>query len=160
MPIDNLISIAFTDAELKAIDDALAVIETVFDNKAVQLTAKESQRYGKLGNETENWSNIVFEDSKAAPQLVPAFINNEEWAKDEKARDQLSPRATRLENIARQVSDTNRMIGFDIYQTCLSVYNNTKYLSTQNVPGTKAYYDKWSIQFPGRGGKKEPETTT
>lgn len=149
MPITNTISIEFTTAELKQMDDALTQLENVFKNKVVQLTAKESQRYGKLGNQTENWSNMIYADSKTATNLIPSFIDQKEWAKDEIVRDQLSLRATRLENLAQQVLDTNRVIGFDIYQTCLTVYNNCKYLSTQNMPGAKTYYEKWSAQFPG-----------
>ena len=150
MPITNVISIELTATELKQMDDALTALETIFKNKAVQLTPAESQQYGKLGNKTENWSNMVYTDSKTAPSVITSFIDQKEWAKDEVTRDQLSNRATRLENITQQISDTNRVLGFDIYQTCLSVYQNCKYLSTQNMPGTKALYEKWSTQFAGR----------
>ena len=157
MPIDNLISISFTPAEIAQIDAALSSLETVFQGKVVQLTPKESQFYGKLGNETENWSNMVFTDAAVAPAgTIPGFVDTAGWNKDETTRSQLSPAATRLENIAQQVTDTNRMVGFDIFQTCRTVYNNVKYISSQNAPGAKALYQKWSIQFPGKKGKKTP----
>ena len=157
MPINNLISIAFTPAELAQIDALFTNLETLFAGKLVQLTATQSQRYGKLGNETENWSNMIFTDAATAPAgTIPAFLSKPEWDKDATARGQISNRATRLENISRQLTDTNRLIGFDIYQTCLTVYNNVKYLTTQNVPGAKALYEKWSVQFPGNKTKKAP----
>jgi uncharacterized circularly permuted ATP-grasp superfamily protein len=157
MPVTNLISIEFTDAELTQMDQALLILETIFKDKAVQFTPKESQKYGKLGDETENWVNMIYTDTETATDLVPQFVDRTEWAKDEKVRNQLSKRSTRLENIATQIADTNRLVGFDIYQTCRSVYNNTKYLSTQNIPGAKAYYEKWSTQFKGKNRKKENE---
>ncbi len=157
MPVTNLISIEFTDAELTQMDQAITTLETIFKNKAVQFTPKESQRYGKLGDETENWVNMIYTDTETATDLVPVFIDRAEWAKDEKVRGEMSRRVTRLESIATQITDTNRLVGFDIYQTCRSVYNNTKYLSTQNVPGAKAYYEKWSTQFAGKGIKKAKE---
>ena len=150
MPISNVMSIEFTTTELKQMDDAITALETIFKNKAVQLTPAESQQYGKLGNKTENWSNMIYNDSKTAPNIIPSFVDQKEWTKDEVARDQLSNRVTRLENITQQISDTNRVIGFDIYQTCLSVYQNCKYLSAQNMPGSKALYEKWSTQFVGK----------
>ncbi len=153
MPITNVISIEFTAAELKQLDDAIATLETIFKTKAVQLTPAESQQYGKLGNKTENWSNMVYNDSKTAPSVIPSFVDQKEWAKDEAARDQLSSRATRLESITQQISDTNRVIGFDIYQTRLSVYQNCKFLSAQDMPGAKALYEKWSTPFSGRRHK-------
>jgi hypothetical protein len=156
MALSNLIDLEFTEQELKDFDAHLEGMENIFKNKTVQLTAKESQRYGKLGNETENWANMIHADSTTTPELVPAFVDKAAWAKDEKARDQLSNRATRLETLSRQVVDTNRVLGFDIYQACLTVYQNTRFLSTKNVPGTKAYYDKWSVQFNQKGGGGQP----
>ena len=152
MALSNLIDIEFTEQELKEFDAHLDGLENIFKNKVVQLTPKESQRYGKLGNETENWANMICTDSESATELIPAFVDTPALKKDEKARGQLSGRATRLENLTRQVTDTNRVLGFDIYQACLSIYQNARFLSTKNAPGSKAYYDKWSIQFNQKGG--------
>ncbi len=160
MPIENLISISFTDAELATIDNALTALETAFAGRLVQLTKKESQQYGKLGNETENWTNMVHDDVAGAPAaMVPAFVDKAEWDKDEKVRDQLSARVTRMENIAQQLTDTNRLVGYDIYQTCRTVYNNVKYMTTQSVPGAKVLYDKWSVQFPAKRKKNTAPTS-
>jgi hypothetical protein len=75
MALSNLIDIEFTSGELKDIDAHLTGLETIFKNKVVQLTAKESQRYGKLGNETENWANMICTDTETATDLVPAFVD-------------------------------------------------------------------------------------
>jgi len=157
MALDNLIEIEFTDDELRQIDAHLNGLEAIFKPKVVQLTPKESQRYGKLGNERENWVNMIHADTKTATDLVPTFVNRPAWDKDEKARDQLSPRATRLDNLNRQVTDTNRLIGFDIYNTCNSVYQNARFLSTKNAPGSKAYYEKWKQQFEQKGSGDDSE---
>lgn len=161
MSIDNLISIEFSDAELAEIDKQIAGIEAVIKNKVLQLTAEQSKLYGKLGNETENWAAMISADSKAEPKVVPDFVDTAEWAKDEKARLGLSPRATKLLSLAQQLTDTNRVIGYDIYQVCLSVYGNARFLASKNVPGIKALYEKWSVQFPGarkKAAKTNPAT--
>ena len=149
MSIDNLISIEFSDGELTAIDKAIGDIEAVIKNKVLQLTAEQSKLYGRLGNETENWAAMISADSKTEPKVIPDFVDTAEWGKDEKARQSLNPRATKLLSLAQQLIDTNRVIGYDIYQVCLSVYGNARFLATKNVPGIKALYEKWSIQFPG-----------
>jgi hypothetical protein len=158
MALSNLIDIEFTDQELKDLDAHLDGIQAIIKNKVVQLTPKESQRYGKLGNETENWVNMIHADSKQAPDLVPVFIDKAAWDKDEKARDQLSDRATRLADLSRQVTDTNRLLGFDIFNTCSTVYQNARFLSTKNAPGSKAYYDKWKVQFEKKDGGDDGDT--
>lgn len=147
MALDNLIDIEFTEQELTDLDAHLDGIQAIIKDKVVQLTPKESKRYGKLGNERENWAKMILTDSKTAASLVPSFIDTKSWDKDVKAREQISPRASKLANISRQVTDTYRLLGFDIYQTCGSVYQNARYLSTQNAPGSKSYYDKWKVQF-------------
>lgn len=160
MTLNNLISIQFTEVELTQIDIALSSLEHVFAGKLVQLTHDESQRYGKLGPANENWVTMIYDDCQATQlKLVPDFVDKAEWTKDEVARHQLSKRVTRLETISQQIVDTNRAIGFDIYQTCLSVYNNTKFCTEQGVPGTKVYFDKWKAYFSGRGSSKKSPTT-
>jgi hypothetical protein len=156
MSLGNQISISFTDPELQIIDDSLTAIEKVLTGKTVQLKPEESRRYGKLGNETENWVEMVNTDCITVPALVPAFVDTNEWAIDEAARAAISPRLSRMEAISKNLGDTNRLIGFDIYNTCLAVYNNVRYLMTQNVPGSSAYYEKWKVQFPGRPHSVQP----
>jgi hypothetical protein len=156
MALQNMISISFTDPELQTIDDSLSAIEKVLAGKIVQLKAEESQRFGKLGNETENWVEMVHTDSNTMPALVPAFVDTNEWAIDEAARAAISPRLSRIEALAKNLGDTNRLIGFDLYNTCLAVYNNVRYLTTQNVPGSSAYYEKWKVQFPAHHVKADP----
>ena len=112
-----------------------------------------------MGNETGNWIEMVFSDCQATPDLVPTkVVNMAEWEKDETARKQLTPRLNRLESLTNNLSSTNRMIGFDMYNTTLGVYNSVKYEASQNVPGTQSFIDRWSIQFPGHGGGRPPKT--
>jgi len=160
MALDNLIDIEFTDQELTDMDAHLDGLQAIIKNKVVQLTAKQSKQYGKLGNERENWAKMIHADSKTAATLVLAFVDTKGWDKDVKAREQLSPRAGKLADISRQLTDTYRLLGFDIYQTCGSVYQNARYLSGQNAPGSKAYYDKWKVQFEKKdndGGDDTPD---
>jgi len=160
MALDNLIDIEFTDQELNDLDAHLDGIQAIIKNKVVQLTAKESQRYGRLGNERENWATMIHTDSKTANTIVPSFVDTKSWDRDVKAREQLGPRASKLADISRQVTDTYRLLGFDIYQTCGSIYQNARYLSTQNAPGSKAYYDKWKVQFETKDSGGDDDTPT
>jgi hypothetical protein len=48
MALDNLISVAFTEAELKEIDDAMATLERVFKGKAVNLTPEQRVQYSRV----------------------------------------------------------------------------------------------------------------
>ncbi len=153
MALQNQISVAFTDDELKQIDEHIAGIEAIVKQKVVPLTAAQNSLYGKLGNENESWAETVYADCKQVPKLVPTdVVDVAEWDKDEVARKQLSPRVSRLEALISDIEGTNRLLGFDIYNTCLTVYKYGKTMMDLGVAGFKKYYEKWSVQFPGRKG--------
>lgn len=160
MALDNLVNLEFTAAELSAITAHLEGLEAIVKSKSVQLTKAENKRYGKLGLENENWANTIFQDTETAPDLAPSFINRAIWASHEKVRDQLMAIITRLENLTKEAVETNRLVGYDIYHTCLSVYQNVRFLSNHNVPGTKVFYEKWKQQFTGKNGVKINEETS
>ena len=120
-----------------------------YHDRLISLTPKQSQLYGRLGNETENFTTMIHDDVKTSPALKPEFVSDAEWQKDLDARKAIYPRATRLFSIAQRFVDTARLLGYDIYNTSLSVYNNVKFLASRNQAGAKTYYEKWSVQYPG-----------
>ena len=159
MAIDNVHKVEFTEAEIKVLNDAIAAIEQVFKNKAVQLTKEEGRHFGRLGKESEGWAIAVHQDVVSNPMLIPTHIDAEVWAKNELAHEILNPLIKRLENITQQVKDTNRVVGYSLILACKAVYKNAKVLSEQNVLGFKLYYDKWKVQFANRGRKKASKKT-
>jgi hypothetical protein len=160
MALDNLVHVEFTDAELDEINLHLTRLESILKSKAVQLSTTENKRYGRLGEGNENWANTIFLDTETAPEMIPPFVDRNEWAAHEKVRDQLLTINSRLDALALEVVETNRMVGYDIYHTCLAVYQHAKYLNKIGVPGSKHLYNKWSIQFVHKGGSKSTDTST
>lgn len=159
MAIDNVLQVAFTDAEVKMLNDAIITIEKVLKNKVVQLTASDAHHYGKLGKGTEGWASEVYHDIVSNPMLVPSHINAEFWTSNQRAHEILSPLTKKLESITQQMKDTNRVVGYNIVLACNAVYKNAKQLSLQNVVGFKLYYDKWKVQFASRGNRKNKKNT-
>lgn len=149
MSLDNQISINFTPTELDTIDQAIANLEGVLDGKLIALTPKQSQLYGKLGNETENFTNMILQDINQDANVKPSFVNVAEWEKDVAARNALMPRLTRIEGLVRRMEDTSRLLGFDIFNSALAVYNSAKYLAANNQGSARTYYERWSVQYPG-----------
>ena len=159
MAIDNVHQVEFSDAEIKVLNDAILAIEEVLKNKTVQLKADDARHYGKLGKATEGWAVQVLQDATNNPMLVPSHVDAEIWVKNAKAHEILSPLAKRLESIAVQMNDTNRVIGYNIVLACSAVYRTAKEFCYQNVVGYKVYFDKWKVQFANRGRKKAAVTT-
>ena len=100
-------TIEFSEMELNRINNALLMLEEAFAGKLIKDVNSEQQ--GKEP-EIENICTIPTDDGTMHTMAVPAFTNIAQWGRDEKAREQLHPIATRLKNIAQQVVNTDRAV--------------------------------------------------
>jgi len=147
MATNNLISFELSAADAAALDAALTTIEGILNPKVIALTPEENQLYGKMGNETENYAKMVFDDTNTNPNLVPPHVDKVEWTKDVEARAAIAPRLSRINDLAAKLDQTNRLIGFDIFNAVSSTYTYTKYMAKENNPGFSAYFEKWKVQY-------------
>ncbi|MDR1338693.1 MAG: hypothetical protein LBK58_01330 [Prevotellaceae bacterium] len=152
MALDNLISVSFTEDELARIDRALMEMETIIKGKAVNLTPKQRQLYGRVAYEMEVWVDKTFSHMQQDPKLVPSYINMEEHTADITAHRALNPRIERLNGILQSMEDTNRLLGSDLYNNSLAYYRNLREAAKVNAVGASARYSDLKQQFPG--GKK------
>ena len=150
MAIENLISVTFSADELQQLDEHLTALESILTAKCISLTPEQRRDFGRIGNKSENWLRKVMDYIQTQPALTPAFIDVAEINRDFEARRAIQPRVARLDAIADMLSDTNLLIGSDLYQNSVAYYRNIKLLAGQNVNGAKAIFEDLSAQFPGR----------
>ena len=148
MPLPNLISIKFTEQEKTDIADALTVLENIINPKVINLTPTERQRYGRLGDETENFVVKTLTYTQQKPEIIPFFIEANELKIDVESRDAVDPILKRLSIITEKLEDTHKVIGWDLYNAIIAVYRNVKMLSKQDVPGINVIYQDLKKQFP------------
>jgi hypothetical protein len=148
MPLDNLISIKFTDLEKSDISAAMTVIEDIINPKVLNLTPKQRQEYGRLGDETENFVVKTIDYTQQKPEIVPFFLEADELKIDIEAREAVGPILKRLSIITEKLEDTHKVVGFDLYNSVIAIYRNVKMLSKQNVPGITVIYEDLKKQFP------------
>jgi hypothetical protein len=153
MALDKLISVVFTEEEIASIDSALSAIENIVKSKAVNLTPKQRQFYGRVAYEMEVWVDKTYSYMQQDAQLVPPYIDMEEHTKDIIAHRALNPRIERLNNILQLLEDTNRLLGSDLYNNSLAYYRNLREASKVNAVGASSKYNDLKQQFPGKKGK-------
>ena len=141
MALENLISVAFTEAELTQLDQAISSIETVLQGKTINLTPEHRQQYGSIAEQNKLFVNKAKSYMEQYPQFVPPFLDKAEYDRDYAARQQLESRMQRLSSVTEQLSDTKILLDFDNYHNSITFYRNMKYLSGENVPGTNVIYD-------------------
>ncbi len=159
MALDNLISVSFTAEELAEIDSALEALENIMKGKAVNLTPKQRQQYGRVAYEKEVWVEKVFSYMKQYPASVPVYINMAEHTTDMEAHRALNPRIDRLNGILQGMSDTNLLLGYDIDHNARSYYRSQGEAAKENDPGATTRYRDMKQQFgggnPGKGKSEE-----
>jgi hypothetical protein len=74
-------------------------------------------------------------------------------------RDSFVPAIQKLETIVKEITETNRLVSYDFYQNCMSNYRNCRFMSDENVPGTKTIYDQWSVFFDKTSNKTTENST-
>jgi hypothetical protein len=152
MALDNLISVVFTDEEMARVDSAMSEIENIIAGKAINLTPKQRQTYGRVAYEMEVWIDKVFNYMGQDPKLVPSYISLEEHTSDIVAHRALNPRIERLKSILQSMEDTNRLLGSDLYSNSLAYYRSLREAAKVNAVGASSKYSDLKQQFPG--GKK------
>ncbi len=157
MALDNLISVIFTAEELAAMDSTLETLENIMNGKAVNLTPKQRQQYGRVAYEKEIWVEKVFSYMNQYPASVPPYINMAEHTIDMEAHRALNPRIDRLTGILQGMSDTNLLLGYDIDHNARSYHRAQGEAAKENDPGATTRYRDLKQQFPGgrKGGKSE-----
>jgi hypothetical protein len=115
------VSLSFTDAQLTAIDAALAELETQFA-ALVGLTADQRKSLTKMGSKSEAFCRQTMSLLGQNPQLVPPSVPVARMQETFDALDDMRPRWQRLERLYERIADTDMAAGAAIMQTALQGY--------------------------------------
>ncbi len=140
MSIDNLISITLTDKEVKAMSDAVKLLNDVLNGKAVNLTPEERKQYGRIADKNKVFVDKCKAYMDANPHTVPSVIDKEKLDRDYKAREQLEILLRSLTGVVEKLRDTKTLLDHDNYSGATSYYRYIKYLASESEPGTTSIY--------------------
>lgn len=117
----NLISLALADADLAAIDGALATLEEKLAN-LISLNPDEIRALAKMGDKSEAFCRqtlVVLDQNR---QVVPPSLDLNEALTDLRTIDALRPRLARLERLSKRADDTLIALGSDVLTAALEGY--------------------------------------
>jgi len=157
MKNNDLIQVVFTEEELTANNTNLDALLTFAEKNAPELTTEDRVSYGSI-NETNkllvNKSKSYMEQN---PDLIPSFVNMEEFERDFKARNDIEEIIQKIDIIKRKLSDTKILLNHDNYQDTLAFYRAVRYYAAEQQQGAIPIYEDLKQFFP-HGKKKEEET--
>jgi hypothetical protein len=159
MPITNLSTVTFTAAEVKKINDAIADIKSVIVGKTTNLTDEEKQLYGSINESNKLVVQKVLQYAASNPEVIPAHVDKAELLRDYESRNLLEDWKVQLELALSNLTNTKILLDYDVFQSCLSVYRNARYLANEDMPGMNTIYNDLKQFFPG-GRPSNTDTPT
>jgi hypothetical protein len=121
----NVISLAFTDAQLQAVDTALNELEAQFAG-LVSLTAQEKLALKKMGERSEAFCRQALRALDQNRQIVPPNLPLARGVADLGTLDQLRPRLMRLLRLAERAKDSDTALGASVMDVALQSYGLLK----------------------------------
>lgn len=153
MPINNLINLHLTAAEIATINTALNTIETTLAPKCKNLTPEERLSLGSIKENNKLLVNKVRDFRNTQPNLSSPDIDWTEYEADWQDRYQMETLLMRLSTLSEMLSDTKILHDHDNYQQALLEYKYTKYKAdTEAAGGYSTKHEELKQFFPNTGG--------
>lgn len=149
----NQIRVVLDDATLTEVRGAIAVLRTKLVPLLKTLTPQDRKELPKLGDRTTEFVRKSYEYTGIHPDLVPGFLDRNEFKIDLDALVLLQNLERELAPVNDALTDSILLTGSEAYQAALVYYNNVKTAKKVNVPSAASVYEDLSAQFPGAAKK-------
>lgn len=156
MGVNNLNNNHLGDEQIKAINDALAQLETAMQSLNINLTPEDRNKYGRVNEQNKLFINKVNDYATQQESLRTPDVDWAEFAKDFKSRSVLENIISRLNNLATRATNSKTLHDFDNYQDALSDYAYTQYRAGSKAVGFEEKYGDLK-QFFARTKKSKGE---
>lgn len=153
--MENKISIEISPADLQAVKDAIAVLQTVLGPILIALSPDERKKRNKMGEASKPFVEKVLEYAKSNPEFLPAFAKVIEMDKDWKAHVDLGPIFNALNQLTSNLNDTLLEVGSDLMRPCNAYYKSVQMGVKMDVPNAKPIYEDLKVRYEQKPKKKE-----
>ena len=155
MPNDNL-SISLSEADVKKINDAIAVIESVLNPVLITLTKKQIGRLPKASDKSLPFIQQALELAEQHPTVAPGYVDLAELKRDLAAWQQMNNILRRLQPLATNLVSTSIKLGSESYVTALAFYNSAQQAAKRNVSGAQDIVGVLEVRFANVGTATTP----
>ena len=155
MPQQNVFSLELNQQDIAEINKAIATLKAKLMPALKSINYEEKNELPKMGDKTIAFVTKAMEHCESNPDLVPPFLDTEEFKKDMKAIETLRSFYSPLEQVTGMLSDSMILAGSDAYSAALMFYGSVKSAKKSNVAKAGSIYDDLSSRFSGKKVKKE-----
>ena len=160
MKNNDVIQVVYTTEELTALETSLSEMESFATKNAPNLSAEDRQQFGSI-HET---NKLLVDKCKTLMeqniQLIPGFVDKDEFQRDYDAREFIEKTILRLETVIRQLEDTKILLDYDNYQDSMAFYRSVRYYANEQEQFAIPVYDELKKYFPKKRSTSETVTET
>ena len=153
----NLFSFNPSEKELTEIKTLISSLNSKLIPMRKTLTTEKRVEMLKMGNKTQAFVNKSLDYSEQFTDIVPSFLNTDEFKTDVEALNTLRFIYIQLLEIAEAVNDSMMLAGSEAYQAALVFYTSIKAAAKSGVANAETIYNDLSARFPG--GRKSSKTS-
>jgi hypothetical protein len=152
---ENRISINIAAEDRQKAIEAIKSISDVLAKYVVALKPDERRKLPKMSDGTTTFVKKALDYATTNPNLLPSFLNLDEFRIDIEATDTLVQLQRPLEQVTSNLNDTIMLSGSEAYRSALAFYNNVKQAAKLNVAGAKPIAEDLRIRFEKAAGKRD-----
>jgi hypothetical protein len=151
---ENRISIQLSNADVTAINQAIATLAEKLQPVLIALDAEDKRNLAKLGEKSVSFveKSMQYADSNA--EFLPAYVDAAEMKKDFTAFNVLNNFLRPLQQITKNLDDTATLCGSEAVQAALAYYNSVKQAAKMSVPNAASIYDDLSQRFEAQKARR------
>ena len=155
---ENRISISLSQADIEAINQAIATLAEKFQPILIALEADDKKNLAKLGEKSVAFVEKSMQYTESNTEFLPAFIDAAEMKKDFTAFNLLNGFLRPLQQITKNLDDTATLCGSEAILASLAYYNSVRQAVKMSVPNASAIYGDLSQRFEAQKARKiKPE---
>jgi hypothetical protein len=156
----NLISFNLSAGDLTDVKNAISVLRTKLMPNLITLSSDDKKELPKMGDKTVAFVAKALEYCKNNSDLVPPFLDVNEFEIDVNAVESLRQMLQPVEQIFDSLNDTIILSGSEAYQAALIFYKSVKAAAASNIQNAGTIYNDLSSRFPGTSKTQNKTTTT
>jgi methyl coenzyme M reductase subunit C-like uncharacterized protein (methanogenesis marker protein 7) len=145
---NDLIQVVFTPEEKENAKQALRTLQDIATSKAPVLSNDDRQNYGSVAEQNKLKINKARIYMQQFPELIPSFIDKDEFERDFQARNDVEELLMLNEDIHRKLSDMKILLDYDNYQDVLAFYRSVRYSASEKVGNAVTVYNDMKQFFP------------
>jgi hypothetical protein len=154
MALNNRLSIDFSEADVTAINQALAVLREKLMPVLKNLTPEETRRLTKMGNKTYSFVIKTYEHCESNPEMVPQYVDLKEFGLDIRAYELMRQYYGFLSQLNDLLYNSMLLAGSDAYSNARAAYKSLQVGKKLDIPKAGTIVDDLSARFNGKRKKK------